>query len=242
LRNVTALALSLVLPGCISLSLSCVPSARSSLEVPPVREASPISSLPGGLVTPTPPLTTTRVIPGQSLGEVSLGDTFEHVISAVPFRKEYDELHAENVITMSGGVSVTCAKLLHKNPFPDGMDLFVYFKNERVVQIEGDSPNLYFDKLQGGVSISDAAKALRNAKASILRGSGGTVVGGKNLVYLFKEQTGLALEFQYSPNTKERVLSKFIIFPPNEPFRPATCVAPPQSLEPATLASIMKNE
>lgn len=190
------------------------------------------------LETESPPTGTrvtddSLVVPAQSVGPITLGITREEVEKITPFRKNYDAFHEKGYYTSPGG-TITCAAVLHKNSISkqDDFEVFVYFENDRVVQIEGNSPRYH---LQNGIKYDDRFDKVRGvypgAEMYVLKGSGAAVVGGKDLVYLVDKAAGLAFEFRYWKKVKSMVLHNFIVFPKNSQFLPSACVTPPQQFE-----------
>lgn len=223
----------------VSFCGSCTYSTTQSGTAPFVEPTTTTNPTPRA--DPTPPLDPSLVVEGRSIGQISLGDSFDEVVKLIPIRRSYDEVHEGGVIKTSDGIIITCAKVLYKNSIgpEDDFALSVYFKDDRVVQIEGSSPKYFLrDKVRDESKFSYVSKNFPEAKVFILKGSGEKFIGGKEWVYIVDEAKGLAFEFRYSRQKKTRTLSKFIVFPANQPFQPGTCVTPPQELELTSANSI----
>ena len=179
------------------------------------------------------------VVAGESIGAIHLNDKLEDVFKIFPFIRNYDALHKESVYKTPEGI-FECAGVFRKNIFNGQFDRAVafYYKNESVVQIEGESSKFYMKNgIKSGDSLSSLLKKCKECKTYILKGSGGEKVGGKDFIYLVNEQEGVAFEMRYDKKQKRRTLDRFIVFNKNSPFLPETCVTPPQSFEAIQLDS-----
>lgn len=208
----------------------------------PVTET-PELPIPVPLETPSPEtgarskqtsLDPALVIEGKSVGQISLGDSFADVTTILPFRKNYDEIHDKGIFKYSDGTVDICAKVLYRNAVgpKDDFNFSIYFDDDdRVIQIEGSSSRYHLrNNISYGDKLPDVAKKYRDAQVYVLRGSGGSSsIAGKDLVYIFDEQRGIAFEFRYSRQSKARKLDRFVVFPPGHQFLPETCVTVPQS-------------
>ncbi|MCC7309059.1 MAG: hypothetical protein IT173_15965 [Acidobacteria bacterium] len=220
LIGVAALCAVTTLPSC---------SPKSVTNQPTTIHSSPPAFSPAS-ADPAPDLDNFLVVPGQSLGQVALGMTVNDVAKIFPYRRSYDQIHEEGVFKSSDGTVQRCAEVFHKSPFPDGVDLFVYFREGVVIQIEGSSSRYHSQNGLGeNAKLKDVWGRYPHSSIYVLEGSGSNDEGGKDKVYLVAEANGVAFEFRYSPETKSREISKFIIFPRNHQFLPGTCVTAPQS-------------
>ena len=67
-----------------------------------------------------------------------------------------------------------------------------------------------------------------DAKSYVLVGSKGKDVGGRDLTYWVSTNHGIAFEFAYFSELRQRRISKIIIFQPNTDFFPEGCLVPPR--------------
>jgi len=180
-----------------------------------------------------PPMDSSLVVEGKSIGQISLGDSLADVTTILPFRKNYDEIHDKGIFKYPDGTVDICAKVLYRNAVgpKDDFDLSIYFDDDdRVIQIEGSSSRYHLrSNISYGDKLRGVAKKYSDAQIYVLRGSGASSIAGKDLVYIFDEQSGIAFEFRYSRQSKARKLDLFIVFPPGHQFFPETCVTEPQS-------------
>lgn len=166
------------------------------------------------------------VVAGESIGPIHLNDELQDVFKIFPFVRNYDALHKESVYKTPKG-TIECAGIFHKNIFNGQFDrdVIFYYKNERIVQIEGRSSKFYMKNgIKSGDNLSSLLKKCKECQTYILRSSEGYNVGGKDFIYLVNEREGITFEMRYDKKRKGRALDGFIVFSKNTPFLPGTCV------------------
>jgi len=171
-----------------------------------------------------PPSQTSDLIkPGLSVGALQLGNTRERVIELLGKKREDEEysygepcprqeIHSLDLQTESNGV-------------------FVYLANGRVFQIESASRRYRTaDGITQDSSSDDVRRRYPATQALVLANSGSKVNGGRDLIYWFDPNLGIAFELYYDQPTRKRRTSKIIVFSPGSSFQPGGCVSPPQQL------------
>jgi hypothetical protein len=120
--------------------------------------------------------------------------------------------------------------------------VFVYLKADRAVQIESATPRFH---TREGITIYSSPQLLRKhfpeMRAFVLVNSGGTVNGGKDLIYWVDQKRGIAFELYYDRRVRNRRVWKTIVFNPGTEFQPEGCVVEPQTwheLEPYALDAL----
>lgn len=168
---------------------------------------------------------------GHSIGLLRLGDTYERMIELLG-KKPQDEEY-----TYDAPCSVTEFHWLDPRTQSDG--LFIYLEKARIFQIQSAMP-LY--RTAEGITVNSLPRDVRHhysqLQAYVLHGSGIRAVGGRDLIYWIDRQQGIAFEFYYNREKKQRRVSKVIVFDPGSDFKPEGCVSSPQEwceLEPYAL-------
>ncbi|MBI3646762.1 MAG: hypothetical protein HY233_12460, partial [Acidobacteriales bacterium] len=172
------------------------------------------------------------IVPGRSVGGLDLGDDRARTLQLFPKKPNMDE---EYKYPFCGGYSE-----IHWLDFEKKIDgVFVYLKAERVIQIESATPRF---RTREGITIYSSPELLRKhfpeMRAFVLLNSGGTVNGGKDLIYWVDQKRGIAFELYYDRRVRNRRVWKTIVFNPGTEFQPEGCVVEPQTwheLEPYAL-------
>jgi len=163
------------------------------------------------------------IVPGKSVGALRISDTYDRVIEIVGRKKEDEEYHYTDPCMYTEIHSLDLEK--HAN------GLFIYLKEGRVFQIESATPRYATVE---GITADSSVDFLRSKysrlQSYVLLGSGGKLVGGRDLIYLVDKSKGIAFELYYNRKLGKRLVSKVSVFEPNTEYLPEGCIARPRSL------------
>jgi hypothetical protein len=186
-----------------------------------------MANIPMQSIVPSPlPVSPNLTIPGHSVGLLRLGDTRERVFELFPKKPNYDEEYNYGQYS-----SCVFSEIHWLEPDFQSNGLFIYLRDGRIFQIMVETPR--FPTVEG-IKQYGLPKEVRrhypNLKAYALLGSGGEIVGGRDLVYWVSSQSGIAFEFYYDRKEGKRLVKSVIVFEPSTEFQPNGCVSVPQEL------------
>ena len=198
-----------------------------------VKQSPPAPAAPRPQTASTPaseaaPTDATLIQPGRSVGLLCLGDTRQRVLELFPNKPNYDEQYSYGEPCPSSEIHWLDIDPSKENgPVYNG--LFIYLRGGRVFQIEAATPRFRTaNGITEGSSPEDVRRRYPQLHAYVLLNSGTEVEGGRDLIYWVDSQSGIAFEFQYDNKTRNRYVSKVIVFEPGSEFQPEGCVQPQQ--------------
>jgi hypothetical protein len=176
-----------------------------------------VSTGAGNLVSQSP----LSAIPGHSVGDVTLGSDLKRFSSMFPKHPNIDQYDPRD----------WCGNEIYHWVDLDlgAAGVFAYLANQRIVQLSIQTGRY---SLANGLSVGSTEERVKlyypNARKYRLLGSGSDINGGRDLLYMVDESSGVAFELYWDHRRKGRFVSAIDIFYPNADYRPEACVAPPR--------------
>lgn len=164
------------------------------------------------------------IVPGKSVGPLSLGASRADVKHVFPFKKNMDQetTYSECPITEINWVDVNGSRTESGN-------VFVYLRDGKVFQIESALPRFHTTEGIKTLSLPDLVrKHYTGLEAYALHPSGGQMFEFHDFIYWVSQGQGIAFELAYYRKARLRLISKVIVFEPNTEFIPQGCIYPPQ--------------
>jgi len=173
------------------------------------------------------------IVPGQSVGELKLGDSADQFRKAFAWKPNVDEHYHYPAMS-----ACPASEELHwldagNPPFSSGAavhdGVYAYLRNSHVFQIAVATP--LFEIANGITEDSSPDKVKQfypNMEAYWLvnRRSPAT---DRDFIYWVDETKGIAFEFYYARNIRKRLLHRIYVFAPSANFLPQGCVQYPQA-------------
>ena len=166
----------------------------------------------------------TEIIPGKSVGPISLRDDNEEVVEALA---GFPTIVQQVEYPFCGRIKMV--EWLDKALAQSGLD--IYLRNDKVFQIESQSTR--FRTADGIAEQSlpeDVKRQYPDLEAYELLNSGNKLTGDKNLIYWVDRNKGIAFSFYYDIRRQRRLVARVIVFEPKTDFEPNGCVTAPQKL------------
>ncbi len=174
------------------------------------------------------------IVPGQSVGQLKLGDARERAEELFPYKPNMDQEWREGVDcgTAVNWLDMKKSKMLG--------NVFIRFKEDRVFQIDSGTSSF---RTADGITISSSPQEVRKKyprlRAYILSDGWSEASGGRPLIYWVDSEKGVAFGFTYSRRDHKRYLNWITVFKPHaevcpeyEPLGPSDKrELPPYSLE-----------
>ena len=176
------------------------------------------------------------IVPGKSVGPLTVGSSREMVEELFPLKQGVDQLTA---FTNAGPCPPrTEINWVDLGSSGRGGNMFIYLRDGHVFQIASATPRFHTAK---GVTTNSSPASVRahykGMEAFLLTGSGSEALGGRSLVYWVSEREGIAFSLAYDRKTHRRVVYEVVVFEPGSAFLAGGCELPPQeriSLPPGT--------
>lgn len=160
--------------------------------------------------------------PGKGLAGVELGSHFSSFETVFPKHPDLDEDYS---YADCGGRRVYHWLDLDKR----ANGVYVYLKNDEIYQLSVQTPRF---ALSNGIRTDASEKQVKagypQGRGYILLGSGAAAVGGKDLTYWVDREQGVAFEFYWYREKKQRQVRAIDIFRRGTDYRPEGCISPPQ--------------
>jgi|SRR5882724_9537889 len=176
-----------------------------------------------------------QVVPGRSIGPLRLGEPAKTILRWFPFKNDVDSKHTYSSCSPRSEIEWLAPK---GKTFGGIIRFFV--RNDRLFQVEVGDPRYRTPEGLGTYSTpDDVRRQYPNLDSYMLIGSGGSEIGGEDLVYWVNQGRGIAFEFYYDRKSQGRLVNAVIIFEATTEFLPHGCVVqptkwlklPPSSLE-----------
>lgn len=178
------------------------------------------------------------VVPGQTVGELNLGETRDKALTLFTFKSKVDQEFSQQP---GCGTELNWVDIKDYPKFRG--NVFIRFRENIVFQI--DSATTRYRTAEGitiGSSPEDVRSHYLHLRSYILSNIFSEALGGRPLVYWIDREKGIAFAFAYSRRTSKRHLYEIIVFRPNSEIcptddstdSPAKRELPPYSLEPDT--------
>lgn len=150
------------------------------------------------------------IVPGQSVGQLKLGDTRERALELFPHKPNMDQEWQE------GFDCGTTVNWLDMNKSKMLGNVFIRFKEDRVFQIDSGTTSF---RTEDGLTISSSPQDIRmkypGLRAYILSEGWSEASGGRPLIYWLDTEKGIAFGFAYSRREHKRYLTWIIVFRPH---------------------------
>jgi len=171
--------------------------------------------------------------PGQSVGHLKLGDTYDRAKELFPPKPSVDQEYSRE-----GDCGIEFNWVDLKNPRFG--NVFIYSKDGKVSQIDVATTRYHTAE---GITIDSSPKEIRKhhegLRAFVLSSGFSEATGGRPLVYWVDSEKGIAFAFAYSRSLRRRYLYLIVVFRPSseicpfdEPLGADKRELPPYSLEP----------
>ena len=149
------------------------------------------------------------IVPGKSVGQLSLGDTHNRATELFPYKQNMDQEWSEE-----GGCGSTVNWLDMQKSKMFG-NVFIRFKEDKVFQIDSGTKSF---RTQEGITISNSPQEVRekypNLRAYVLSNGFSEASGGRPLIYWIDSAKGIAFAFTYGRSIHKRYLNWIIVFKP----------------------------
>ena len=161
------------------------------------------------------------VLPGEKIGQLSLGNTKEFALSYLGKpTEEYSYTESTSCIREE----------VHWNDYKlKNSGIFAYLKDNKIYYVESFTERF---KTISGIKPLDSPRNLVESYPSLvayeLLYSGGIINGGKNIIYWVDEKQGIAFGIYYYPKKGKRIVGSIIVFNSGDKFQPRGCISPPQ--------------
>lgn len=166
-----------------------------------------------------------QILPGEGVAGVKLGVTFDRFSKVFHPQPQYDEDFPGNACWNRSYHWVDTKA--------EATGVYSYFKAGKLAQISVQTPRFSLASgLKVGATVTQVVKAYPQGHWFILLHSGGTDVGGKDLVYWVARDSGIAFSFYWDRRQLKRLVLGIDIFRKNTEYRPEGCISPPQQWEP----------
>lgn len=174
------------------------------------------------------------IVPGQSVGELKLGQSKEQFRNVLNWKPNVDEDYS-----YPGSSGCLAREELHwldagNPPFSAGTTVhagvFAYLRNGRIFQIAVATP--LFQTADGITENSSPEKVKRSyphLEAYWRVNQRDLATGDRDFIYWVDENKGVAFEFFYARNVRKRLVYRIYVFEQGANFVPEGCIQSPQS-------------
>ena len=184
----------------------------------------------GSFASAQTPTMSRLIRPGKSVAGVKLDSTLTDFMAVFPKHPNIDDGLYKSVC---GGSYFQWVDL-----DLGASGVTAYLQNDRIYQISVQTPRF---SLPNGVKMQTSEEQVKilypSGRAYILLGSGSDIVGGRDLVYWVDEKAGVAFEFYWNRQKRNRLVGSIDVFTPGTDYQPDGCISPPQrwqELKPST--------
>ena len=158
--------------------------------------------------------------PGEGIDGVALGSDFSSFEAIFPKQPKFDEDYTQ----------CDDGRVYHWLDLNrDATGVYVYLKHDQIYQISVQTPRF---ALSNGIKIDSPETQVRKTypygRGYILLGSGSVAVGGRDLTYWVDQRQGVAFEFYWYQEQKQRFIRAIDVFQRGADFSPEGCISPPQ--------------
>lgn len=150
------------------------------------------------------------IVPGQSVGQLKLGDTRERARDLFPYKPNMDQEWRE------GPDCGTTVNWLDMSKSKMNGNLFIRLKEDKVFQIDSGTSSFHTEnEITILRSPQEVRKKYPGLRAYILSNGFSEASGARPLVYWVDSEKGIAFAFAYSRRDHKRYLNWIIVFKPH---------------------------
>jgi hypothetical protein len=164
------------------------------------------------------------ILPGKGISGVELGAPLASFEKIFPMRPNIDQELPVNSCGISGYHWVDVDR--------GATGVYAYTKDGEITQLSVQTPRF---SMQNGIKMdspeNDVKHAYPHGKSYVLLHSGGTVVGGRDLVYWVDKQAGVAFELYWNTKRSQRLVGGIEVFKKGTEYLPEGCISIPQQWE-----------
>lgn len=221
--------------------LATAARATTTRNLPRARRQASSNSSRGKTAKTIPP--SSLILPGQSVGELKLGDSKDQFLHIFQWKPGTDEDYNYPASANCPGEEELHWLDAGNPPFANAaavhVGVFAYLRDGHIFQISVATPR--FQTANGITEDSSPENVKRlhpNLQAYWRVNQHDIATGDRDFVYWIDQRSGIAFEFYYARNVRRRLVYRVYVFNPATSFVPEGCVQPPQAWKKVTPYSL----